>query len=116
MNLTDESLQKYVGGQLEIQNPKERYIYRGEVSEVSIVNEILRVKFSWLTKAEEFPSPVRWTDIERKLYEVSLLIANSLDIGEGRVAISTGVIHNELLIFFPPDGSKPEPTTSRVWL
>tara|TARA_Y100000310_G_C20623906_1_gene784808 strand:- start:496 stop:870 length:375 start_codon:yes stop_codon:yes gene_type:complete len=113
MELSTGDLQRFVGGQLEIQNPGDGYFFRGEVEKVSIEGEgfdaELVVRFSWLAKASgESPVPGNWENHDDLDYGVSLLIAAPSDIGDNRLCLnmaSTG----ELAVFFPPDGSRLDP-------
>lgn len=109
MQLSNEALQEFVGGQLEIQNQIEGYIYRGEVAEVGLANDELQVQFKWFAKGDSLPLPTEWTNQDNTPYGVSLITASPSDIGEGRIAINTGFVSNEMLVFYPPDGSKLDP-------
>ncbi len=106
MKLSNDALQRFVGGQLEIQRD---YIYRGEVAEVDIADDNLSVKFKWIAKGDKLPLPTKWTNEDNTSYGVSLITASTSNIGIGRIAINTGFVSNELLVFFPPDGSKLDP-------
>jgi hypothetical protein len=109
MELTQEVIGRMVGGQLEVQNRNEGYLYRGEISAVKLEGEgdslELIVSFSWFAKME---SDFEWSATEPKPYKVSLLIYSVSDIGEGRIFLSSWIIGENTTIF-PPDGSKLDP-------
>lgn len=109
MEITTETLSRFVGGQLEIQNQNEGYLYRGEIESIEVDNDSIKVKFAWLAKGEGYPPlPERWVNDENLDYVVSRMLSSASDIGDGRVSINVSIVW-ELLVFFPPDGSKLDP-------
>ncbi len=115
MRLTTEVLTPYVGGQVEIQNEIERYIFRGEIAQVTVDGEELQVRFTWFAKGEGYP-PIRWVKADHLDYGLSLTVGftSISEIGRGsksgsnRICIES-VISNETIVFFPPDGSRLDP-------
>lgn len=112
MNLTNKKLAEFVGGDMEIQNKKEGYLYRGRIKNATIENNIFLVKFAWLAKGEGYPPlPINWKKEDKfasvgyvrnlKLYGVS-------EIGNGRLSLCS-FTSGELLILFPLNGSKLDP-------
>ncbi|MFC1721758.1 hypothetical protein ACFL0Z_02500 [Patescibacteria group bacterium] len=113
MDLTTEVLSKYVGGQLEIQNKIEEYLFRGEIANASVTDgedKELKIQFRWIAKGDGYPPlPTKWVNHEDTNYAVSLMTANHTDQGNGRLVVQTGFVSNELLVFLPPSGSKLDP-------
>jgi len=108
MDLKDR-VASYVGGQMEIQNQNEGYMYRGEVAEICVENNELRAKFKWLAKAEGFPPlPTGWVKDDRLDYSASLEIYSPSDIGDGRIALHSPIV-GEMVVLFPQNGSKLDP-------
>ena len=96
----------YVGGQMEVQNEAERYLYRGEIEKIGIENNTLKVRFAWLKKLEGFPDkPGKWVEDKNLDYSASLEIYHPSDIGEGRLSFYSQMV-NELAVLFPKGGSK----------
>ena len=111
MKLTSEVLQHYVGGQLEVQNKDEGYLYRGEVAEAAIQGENVVVKLVWNAKGEGYPPlPNKWVVENNLSYSVSLVIATPSDIGQGKLALYSQIT-GEMAIFYPNYGSKLDPAT-----
>lgn len=110
MHLTTADVAKYIGGQMEVQNQQERYLFRGEIKEIKVTDDNnLEVTFSWLAQAIGYPLPLkRWVLNERKTYTASLEIYSASDIGNGRLSLNS-YITRELVVLFPPDGSKLDP-------
>lgn len=105
MKLTDEILQAYVGGQLEITNAVEGYIYRGEIEQASIEGNDLHVRFKWIARMEG----LEWHSQPGLDYFVdTMLLVSVSDIGEGRLHYQVNLVW-ERGTFFPPDGSKLDP-------
>ncbi len=117
MQLTQEMLARYVGGQMEIQNQIERYMFRGEIAQVTLEGDELKVRFAWFAKGEGYPPlPKRWVNDERLDYGLTVLegftaiedIGPGADGGSNRIVINS-MVSSEHVVFFPPDGSKLDP-------
>ena len=115
MNLTNDMLARYVGGQMEIQNQDEGYIFRGEVKTIAIVDNELRVEFVWLAKGEGYPPlPKKWVNQQKLDYVISLELCSVSNIGPGsdggddRTCLSASIV-GETIVLFPPNGSKLDP-------
>ena len=117
MRLTTDLLKLYVGGQMEIQNPDEEYIYRGEVKTIVVANNELQVTFVWLAKGEGFPPiPQKGGRDDRLDYAASLEVYSASNIGPGggdvvggdRLCLNSSIV-GETVVLFPPDGSKLDP-------
>ena len=102
MDLTTEIVKKYEGGQLEIQNKNEGYLYRGEIAEAWVDDNSLFVKFKWLAKMGE---DSKWYTNDNLDYSINLMFTSVSDIGDNRLFYSVSFIW-ENGTFFPPDGSK----------
>lgn len=112
MQLTAEMIAGFVGGDMEIQNPEENYLYRGPIESVTVICKKLKVRFKWLAKNDGGPRrPVpTWTSEEDRLnYEASLVIYTASDIGQGRICLNSPVT-SERAVLFPPGGSKLDPS------
>jgi len=55
MRLTTRDLQRFVGGQMEVQNEREGYLYRGEINTISVTDGSLCVDHSWVARGVGFP-------------------------------------------------------------
>ncbi len=116
MELTTEGLQRFVGGQMEIQNEGEGYLFRGEVATIVVESNEIRVRFAWLAKGEGYPSLLTWVNDSKLDYAANLEIfsANNIgpsggDVGGGnRLCIQSSIV-GEIVILYPPDGSKLDP-------
>lgn len=115
MQLTNELLARYIGGQMEIQNEIERYILRGEIASANNRGGVLQVRFAWFARGVGQPLPSHWVNESDLDYNLELMegFTNIADIGRGseggsRISIQS-VISGELIVFFPPDGSKLDP-------
>lgn len=109
MELTTEMLQKYVGGQMEIQNTIEQYIYRGEIKTIAVINNTLKVKFNWVAKGDGFPPiPHKWVKEDTLDYGLGLEICAVSDIGNDRLCLDAHIT-GELCVLYPLGGSKLDP-------
>ena len=104
MQLTTENLAQFAGGQLEVQNPSENYLYRGEIESVVVEDGDVKVRFVWCAKGKEGG----WINDDNLDYGASTMIYRAQEIGNGRLAMSS-FITGETAVFFPPDGSKLDP-------
>ncbi|MFA6536279.1 MAG: hypothetical protein WCT25_02475 [Candidatus Paceibacterota bacterium] len=119
MRLTTQTVARFIGGQMEIQNPSEGYLYRGEIQTATVeesANE-LHVRFAWLAKGEGFPPlPKSWVNAPEDLdYSASLEIYTVSDIGpsghidgDHRLCLNSSIT-GETVILFPPNSSKLDP-------
>ena len=117
MQVTSAMLAGYVGGQMEIQNQGEGYLYRGEVKAIGVENNEIQAKFTWLAKGEGFPPiPNKWIKDDRLDYAASLDIYSASNIGPGggevggddRLCLNSPIV-GEMVILYPPNGSKLDP-------
>lgn len=115
MRLTTQEVERFKGGQMEISNQSEGYLYRGEIEEIVVDGDTLRVKFAWVAQGEGFPPiPKKWIKSDRLDYEANLEIYSvrdigpSLDGGDSRLWFNS-VIVGETVVLFPPNGSKLNP-------
>ncbi|HEU0050910.1 MAG TPA: hypothetical protein VFQ60_02520 [Patescibacteria group bacterium] len=115
--LTTEMVERFKGGQMEIQNSDDGYLYRGEIETIVVEENELRVKFAWLAKGEGFPPiPRKWVKDDRLDYTASLEIYAASDIGpsghdvggDSRICLSS-FMAGETVILYPPNGSKLDP-------
>lgn len=106
LHLTKEVVAPYKGGQLEIQNQNEGYVFRGEIKDVQIEDCTLKVEFVWLGEAS-FP-PVSWKKSGRLDYSVPLELCTAGHIGNDRIAVSS-FITGELAVFYPQGSSRLDP-------
>lgn len=110
MELDTETARRYIGGQLEVQNPGEGYLYRGEIADASVENNEFRVRLAWNAKGEGFPPlQERWVKSEILDYSASLEIYAVSDIGDGRICLNSSIV-GETTILFPSDGSRLDPS------
>ena len=103
---TTEYLKGFIGGQIEIQNADEGYLYRGEIKDVRIEGEDYIVDLNWCARARDG----EWLHSHPKSWVASSVIYRFQNIGPGmtggdRVCFSSHII-GETVILFPPDGSK----------
>lgn len=106
MQVDQATLNRFIGGEIEIQNQTERYIYRGEISKVALVGGELNFTLAWMAKGVGYPPfPIGWERSDQLIYEVSLMIYAVSDIGDGRLCLDSPYT-GELTVLFPPDGSK----------
>ncbi len=117
MDIRTEDLSRFVGGQIEIQNHDEGYLYRGEIETIEIArgaevpgvdrNDFLVVAASWMAKYRNDS----WISVPDKLdYRLSLLISSAVDGGDNRIVV-TGrpPFSYELVALFPKGGSRLDP-------
>ncbi len=109
MELSNEILAPFKGGQLEIQNKGEGYVYRGEIADVAVEDGAVKVRFAWVGRGDGFPPTGRWVKAERLVYEASLEIYTASDHGDGRITISSSIV-GEMAVFFPPGGGRLDPS------
>ena len=114
MKLTSETAARYAGGQIEVQNPNEGYIYRGEIATITVEGDgddaTLKVTLNWMAKGVGYPPfPYRWVNDDRRTYVASLVIYSISDVGDCRLALNSS-LGGETTVLFLPNGSKLDPS------
>lgn len=105
MELTNDALARYVRGQLEIHNPSEHYLYRGEIERAWLDEKgDLRVLFKWCAKMEGD----KWQADPVLDYHVSRELLSATINQDGRITYFV-MLCGERGTFFLPDGSKLDP-------
>lgn len=107
MDIVDQDLQRFVGGQLEIQS--EGKIFRGEISAVKLLGGFtyLRIEYAWLAELDK--ATAEWHAVENKMENFRLELCHGNDIGpsadggDSRVFL---IYPGGVATFFPPNGSK----------
>lgn len=115
--LTTKTLQRYVGGQLEIRNfvriTADSYSYRGEIATIVVENNTLYVKFAWVAKQVELATltlPGRWVKCDPIGFAVDLNIYRANRYGNGIISLDSRAI-GEIILFYPPnDRNKLDPS------
>lgn len=113
LELKDEDLQQFVGGQIEIQSEGEQYIHRGEISGIRVENKELVVELVWMAKGVDWPLPTKWVATENTPYQISLIVCSVSNIGPtggdvgggDRICLQSFFV-GETIILYPADGSK----------
>jgi hypothetical protein len=111
MELTTELLARFVGGDLEIQNKVEGYMFRGLIKSIAVENRTLKICFKWLAQAVGYPPiPTSWelTDPDKWDYELGLDIVAATEDGLGRIILNASFV-GEMNVLFPP-GRNLDPT------
>lgn len=115
MQLTHDLVSRYTGGQIEVQNAGEGYLYRGEIATITVDgaadNATLKATLTWMLKADRFPGMQRWEPVDTRDYAASLAIYSASDIGDGRLSLSSFFV-GETVVLFPPGGSTLDPTSA----
>jgi hypothetical protein len=114
MNITTESMARFIGGQLEIVGTGgDNYRYRGQIARIEVQDDpgqaglgeqaaTLHVEFEYICK---FNHGVGYEPDENKPYELSLGISGVSDIGMNRVCVNCPVV-GEMSVFYPPNHNK----------
>ena len=112
VTLTQELVERYVGGQLEVLSRFEGYIARGEIASVAITNDKgsqqVTVTLEWYAR---LTGKNHWEPIEPKPYRVDLKVFTLSDIGDGRLYLTADL---ESTVLYPPGGSKLDPHTGQI--
>ena len=114
--LTTETLQRYVGGQLEIRNYvrtlAEPYLYCGEVATIVVENNTLYVKFAWVARNVGLTLPLltsRWVKHDNLSYAVDLRLYRANRVGEGPLALTSRAL-SEIALFHLPNDRQLDPS------
>jgi len=119
MRLTTEVLAGFIGGQMEIQNRSEDYLFRGEIVRAVVESGKLRVRFAWLAKNDggsRHPAS-GWTAHADLDYTADLEIYHINDVNDvdelGRIIMHSPIV-GELCVFFPKGYTNAEGEESKL--
>ncbi len=115
--LTQEMAGKFKGGQVEVQNLVEHYLFRGEIAQITVDGNDVQIKFTWKARGVGFPPiPEKWVNDSELDYQINIAFSLVHDIGpsgecsDARLCINMQNLTGELIVIFPPNGSKLDPT------
>lgn len=113
MEVTPGLLAPFEGGQAQIQNSSKRYLLRGEIGLIGVVDGMFTISFVWLAQGEGFPDSLprwRWTQREQFHYESSPQTMVAMCIGKDSAGCDRLALHNsitnDLVVLFSPAGDK----------
>ena len=109
MRLTTQDVERFIGGQIEIQNEDKGYIYRGEVEAIAVVDNMLMANCTWVAKGEGFPPfPKRWVREDRFIsMSLELYSPSDIDHGDPKVGFCIySFVCGEMVSLLPSDGSR----------
>ncbi|MFZ2126548.1 MAG: hypothetical protein WAV04_03505 [Candidatus Microsaccharimonas sp.] len=111
MQLSQETINTFIGGQIEIINTREEYHYRGEIQRIWLDHEELAIEFRWFAQRN---SQGEWSIAPPTLYRASRMIYAMQEISEGRVFLKANNYgFTELATLFPKGGSRLDPAKVR---
>ncbi len=115
--LNQELADKFKGGQMEVQNEKDGYLFRGEIAQIIVDGNDVQIKFTWKARGEGFPPiPKKWINDPNLDYQINIAFSLVCDIGpsggrgDARLCINMHNLTGELIVIYPPNGSKLDPT------
>jgi hypothetical protein len=108
MKLSPERVAAFVGGELEIHNSAENYLYRGPITSIVLEGDELRFELKWMAINNGGPNkPTEmWTMSTDEAYPTSLTVLSISD-APGQLTVCSR--HGERGILFPPRGNKLSP-------
>lgn len=113
MELTSETVARYIGGQLRVRNRGACYLYCGEIKTATVEGTengpVLRITLAWNATGEGYPHSIRrWANNTNLNYEAQLHI-HLTDFQDGCISLhspDTG----EKAVLFPPSDPQLEPS------
>lgn len=104
MQLTNHDLSRYVGGQVEIKNP--RSYRRGEAGKIWVENKQLRIYFTWLAEAVGYPIVTgKWKMADQRSYETMVVSYEAGVLVSGILDLIPPDHELDRILFHPPDSS-----------
>lgn len=113
MTLTSEVVEQYIGGQMVIRNELMGHIHCGQVENISVEDNCLHGKLSWIAEGEGYPPfPTKWvkTWVDSLYFDVSLDQCKVVSIG---ATSSKGICiaaRTDLVYLYPPGEVKLDPS------
>lgn len=108
MTISSTEWSQYDGGQIEVQNNNEDYLYRGEIKTARIVGNELVVTLAWMAKMGK---DTKWHTSTRTTYQASLEIYSEPLLDKGRLFLFSPITGEMVSLFpsnYPSKLEKPE--------
>lgn len=114
MPLTTQDLAQFIGGDMEIQNQREDYLYRGPIESAVVEDGDIKIRFTWCAKNDGGPRrpTSTWTSDDQLDYKASLEIYVVAHTSDGRILLNS-FMTGETVVIFPPGGSRLDPASVR---
>ncbi|NIP32520.1 hypothetical protein GWO25_01280, partial [Candidatus Saccharibacteria bacterium] len=109
MELTQEFLSQYIGGQLVLANVEAGYLKRGDIKEIKLQgkpdNQKLNVSFAWFAKNRGQPLEPGddWVKIKAQDLTFKLRDCQITDEGDGRISLWDPVLSESAVLLLPDD-------------
>jgi hypothetical protein len=105
VELTQDTLDRYEGGQLEIHDPRRGYLSRGEIDGISLNGADVRITFTWRAERRGYPQASgHWANDTELSYTVSLSDFSYSEIGLRRVCLSSQTPDDAVTLTFYMQG------------
>lgn len=101
MEFDTKRLAAFKGGQIEIHNEGEGYLYRGEVTDAEVSDSSMSVMLGWLARSKEYPPTGEWVMDTKPMYELSTLFCDIVDLGDGRLMLLSYAVGERVVFFLP---------------
>lgn len=115
VKITDELLRRYIGGQVEIQNSFEKYLFRGEIASIEIERDedsrepMLAFTLAWMAECVGYPAqPERWVLHDDLGHGIDLSVCIAAQLGDNRLMF-THSYTGEVAVLYPLGGSQLDP-------
>lgn len=107
MKLTTEIVRPFIGGQAEILNRGEGYVYRGEIATAIVESNQLRITFVWLAKNVVSECWVKSDTHHDRVISLTTCIVEKIGPGTkgGDRLCIRDTMTGEAVVLFPLDGS-----------
>ena len=103
VELTEELLDRYKGGQIEVQNQLGGYLYHGGIEEIVLNGGvILEIQLAWKAVAQGYPPLAKsWERAEPTVYQAILMPGAVSDIGNDRLHFVSPTSADIVVLFLP---------------
>lgn len=111
MEISSVMLPQFLGGQMEVKNQCEKYLYRGEIEKISEADGLIEVKFRWIAMGVGFPVPERWINRPNIGFNMIFSVYVPTLLEDGCVSFYTETCTDdiEFIVLFPPGGNLLDP-------
>ena len=116
IRLTQEILNAYLEGQIEILSNRGKTLYHGKIQTITLESDgSITVTLYWIAKGESHKLPGRWVmEADHSTCTIgknhsAVNTGSSIHGGSDRIAINTGIDDYKIFTLFPPDGRLVDP-------
>lgn len=110
IDIDNEIIDGYIGGEIVVINFDARTIHRGPIETIEMHDDTLNVNCLWMAKSGSYPEAGDWLLSDRLSHQIELCIHDAVLPGLGRLNLQSLATQEIIVLFGRGDESRLDPT------